>query len=202
MSGSLQRRFHFIAPGFVDQRFDQLQSEIHRGTGAARSDNRTIRDYGFFPDLRAAATYRCECAGIAGGLFSLQHPGLREYLRCGANRRRDFSLAGHTLNKVDQPAVCREPFSSRPTAWKYDHVEMLLEGFCQRGVGNQYDTAACGYGTGFKAGANDFDAGAAQQIDNGNGFEFFAAFRNGNEDACHKRPSMLCRLMICDTGTS
>ena len=73
----------------------------------------------------------------------------------------------------------------RQTAGQHDHVEGIVQYRVEFGVGHQLGTAAAAHQAFVQAGANHFDAGAAQQIDDGYCFEFFATVCEGDEDACH-----------------
>jgi hypothetical protein len=90
-----------------------------------------------------------------------------------------------SLQQVPQQGVCGQVVRPGQAAGQDYQVEGLIRHCGQGGVRHQHGAAAGGYRSGRQTGDHDLDTGAAQQVDQGDGLQLFAANGEGDQGPGH-----------------
>ena len=168
-----QARFHTGAHLCAGQEADEREGEVHGGAGAARGDQPVVRHDRVVPDLDIRGAV--EGAGIAGGAPANEYPGGGQYPGGGANGGDIFIRGSHFFQQCQDARVTLQIAGARLAAGEHDHVEVTLQRLVQGGVGNDNRGPAAGDRAVGQPGGDYLDAGAPQQINEGDGLELFAA---------------------------
>ena len=81
----------------------------------------------------------------------------------------------HLLCQLQHARIGLQRARAGLPAGQYQRVEVLACDGIQRGIGQQYRLAAAAQGAGFQSGQRHLHACAAQDVDDGDGFQFLAA---------------------------
>lgn len=161
---------------------DEKQAEIDGGAGSAGSEQATVGDGAFGGKDRRKFAGDGEVRGVAA---TGEQTGVLEDGGCGADGGKP--AVGGVVGKDGgaHAGIGAEEFHAG-AAGEEEQIEEFFADGGERGVGVEGDGVAPGDVDGFAEGGDgDLDAGAAEQVDGGDGFEFFDAFGQDDQSGGH-----------------
>ena len=164
---------------------DQRQREIHGGSRASGGDDLVIDHDGVGAQFDRIQFERLQGAGIGGGLVFFEQSGPGQHLGGGADGGGVAALLAMAPQQFDDSGVVAQMVGAGESAGQYDQVEVVVDHRVDGGVGDQHRLARGDDRPVGQSGGDDFDFGASQQVDNGDGFEFFTTLSKGDEHSGH-----------------
>ena len=161
---------------------DQQEPEIHRRTGAPRGEDIPVNDHAFLgQDVRQLAGYG-EMGGVAAAVE--QSCGVKDGGR-GADCRDPFAGRGMSPDRGGDPRIGAEILDAGASGQE-QQVEKMAANLRQRRIRMQRDSAPSGdVALIRKRSERHVDAGAAQEIDRGDGLDFLKSFGKEGKNGRH-----------------
>lgn len=163
---------------------DEKQAEIHGGACSAGSEHVTVGDGAFGGEDRGKFVGDGEMGGVAA---TGEQTGVVEDGGCGADGGEPAVGGVVGEDGGAHAGIGAEEFHAGAAGEEEEIEEFFADGG-ERGVGVESEGVATGDVDGFaEGGDSDLDAGAAEQVDGGDGFEFFDAFGQDDQGVGHGR---------------
>jgi len=161
---------------------DEFEAEFEGGAGAAGGEELAVFDDAFIGEDAGEIGVDGKVRGEA---FAGEESGIEQNHGGGTNGGDDFALGGVGLREAGGATVFAEDFYAG-TAGEEEGIEGLGMGFRfgEGGVGLGDDAAAASEeAVAGDGGEDDFGVGAAEEVNGGDGFNFFKAGGEEAEDA-------------------